>query len=201
MPHFSEVELWKQVWTGGQALLSPSETSGLGLGIPARRPPSPILPGGLGEGALGKDRPEEEEKGNRKQSTESGLKFTVFGRKQQLSTGRLGAVEAQSGFLPSGAGASSCGDKTWREGREVAVSRGVALELNPGLALVTGCKMAGRGCRWEKGRTQPEYLVRKLRWTPSTSELPGSGRGRNRGPRRKPGSRTLFLLGLWASTY
>lgn len=75
-------------------------------------PPPPILPGGLGEGALGKDRPEEEEKGNRKQSTESGLKFTVFGRKQQLSTGRLGAVEAQSGFLPSGAGASSCGDKT-----------------------------------------------------------------------------------------
>lgn len=95
---------------GGQALLSPSETSGLGLGVPARRPLNP--PGRPWRGALGKDRAEEEEKGNRKQSTESGLKFTVFGGKQQLSTGRLGAVEAQSGFLPSGAGASSCGDKT-----------------------------------------------------------------------------------------
>lgn len=124
-------------------MLSPSETSGPGLGIPARRPPNP--PGRPWQEALGKDRAEEGKKGNRKQSTESGLKFTVFGRKQQLSTGRLGAVEAQSGFLPSGAGASSCGGKTWREGREVAVSRGVGLEQNPGLALMTGCKTDGRG--------------------------------------------------------
>lgn len=126
--------LRKQVWTGGQALLSPSEIPGLELGVPARGPPNP--PGRPWRGALGKDRAEEEEKGNRKQSTESGLKFTVFGGKQQLSTGRLGAVEAQSGFLPSGAGASSCGDKTWREGREVAVSRGEGLEMHQGFAFV-----------------------------------------------------------------
>lgn len=111
MPRFSEVELWKQVWTGGQALLSPSEASGLGLGIPARRPPQSSREVSV-RGLWGRNRAEEEEEGNGKQSTESGLKFTVFGRKQQLSTGRLGAVEAQSGFLPSGAGASSCGDKT-----------------------------------------------------------------------------------------
>lgn len=117
-----------------QALLSPSETSELGLGVPARRPlNSPLRPW---RGPLGKDGAEGEERGNRKQSTESGLKFTVFGGKQQLSTGHLGAVEVQSGFLPSGAGASSCGDKTWREGKEVAVSRGEGLELNPGFALV-----------------------------------------------------------------
>lgn len=144
MPRFSEVELWKQVWTGGQALLSPSEASGLGLGIPARRPPQSSREVSV-RGLWGRNRAEEEEEGNGKQSTESGLKFTVFGRKQQLSTGRLGAVEAQSGFLPSGAGASSCGDKTWREGREVSMSRGVGPGLNPGLALMTGCKMGGRG--------------------------------------------------------
>ena len=73
-------------------------------------------------GALGQDRAEEKER-KETESTESGLKFTVFGGKQQLCTGHLGAVEAQGGSLPreAGGGASSCGDQTWREGKEVAM--------------------------------------------------------------------------------
>ena len=64
-------------------------------------------------GALGQDRAEEKER-KETESTESGLKFTVFGGKQQLCTGHLGAVEAQGGSLPreAGGGASSCGDQT-----------------------------------------------------------------------------------------
>ena len=52
------------------------------------------------------------EKGNLRQFTESGLQFTVFRGKQQLSTGRLGAGGAHGSFLPSEAGCSSCSDKT-----------------------------------------------------------------------------------------
>lgn len=77
------------------------------------------------EKGSGAEQGEEEEKGKRKQSTESGLKFTVFGGEQQFSTGHLGAVGAQGSFLPSGAGASSCSNKSWRKGREGAMSRGV----------------------------------------------------------------------------
>ena len=52
------------------------------------------------------------EKGNLRQFTESGLQSTVFRGKQQLSTGCLGAGEAQGSFLPSEAGSSSCSEKT-----------------------------------------------------------------------------------------
>lgn len=156
MPRFSEVELQNQVWTRGQALLSPSEASEPGLGVPARRPRNP--PVRPWRAALGQDRDEEgERKENGKQSTESGLKFTVFGGKQWLSTGCLGAVEAQGGFLPGRAGASSCGDKTWREGRDGGMSRGVALELNPGLPLLRRLQTDGRGDRvGGEGEKQPE---------------------------------------------
>lgn len=59
-PCFSEVKLQKQVWTGGGALLGPSEACELGVGVPARRPPTP--PGRPWRRALGQDRAEEEER-------------------------------------------------------------------------------------------------------------------------------------------
>lgn len=47
---------------------------------------------------MGPGRAEEEER--TEQSTESGCNFTVSGGKRRLSTGRLGAVEAQGRCLP-----------------------------------------------------------------------------------------------------
>lgn len=60
MPHFFEVQLQKQVWTRGQALLGPSEASELGLGVPAKRPLNPrVRPW---RRALGQDGAEEEDR-------------------------------------------------------------------------------------------------------------------------------------------
>ena len=59
-PCFSELELQKQVWSGGRVLLSPREASQLDLGGPARRPLNPAMRPWRGD--LGKGRAEEEEK-------------------------------------------------------------------------------------------------------------------------------------------
>lgn len=107
-PCSSEVKLQKQVWAGGRASLGPRAAS---EPVWVSQNP-PLRPW---RRALGRTGLRERREGNRKQSTESGLKFTVFGGKQQLSTGRLGTVEAAGRRqLPPqrGAGASSCGNKT-----------------------------------------------------------------------------------------
>lgn len=65
MPRCSEVELWKQIWPGGRALLSPNEASELGQGVPARRPRNPAARpwrGALGQDGLRKRREREQER-------------------------------------------------------------------------------------------------------------------------------------------
>lgn len=94
-------------------------------------------------------------------------------------------MEAQGSFLPSRAGASSCGNKTWREGREVAVSRGIGLGLNPGLPVVRGLQNRWQGSverGGRRGKTQPECPVHKLKWRLSIRGLWDSGGGGNRSP-------------------
>lgn len=112
-------------------------------------------------------------------------------------------MEAQGSFLPSGAGASSCGNKTWRERREVAVSRSIGLVLNPGLPVMRGLQnrwqQVGRE-GWEKRKKTARVPSAQAQVEAQHLRALGLRQKGESQPCRKPWSRT-FTLDLWANTY